>query len=568
MDKRVVIWGAGRIGRGFASEVFFQNGYELHFWDKDQSMISALKQRGSYTVYKLPNEKNKEKVTISGYKAYGENEKQEFMELMSGINLVVLSVFPAAFGSVAQELAEAIKLRREKGIADKLDVILCANMLHAGSAFSKALQEAAGDELYKYIDENIGICESIVLRMAVDPTQVMLKEDPLVVATNGYPTLTVDAAAFKGEKPKLDGLGYTQDFEAWEKRKLYTYNMLHAMFAYTGSFKGYEYVYECTNDEDIMYIVEGALAEAGAALQKMHGFTSEEMEKWNKECIKNMKNPLLKDKLKRVGSDPVRRLKAGDRLSGPALMCKHAGVMPYFITKAIAYAFLYDDKEDVSAVKLNMSLKQLGIKAAVEKYCGFEKQPELAQLVTDRFNEAVSDPSAALKEDEKTVALYKSAWERGFYHESTLKGCAQCTLLTVRDVCGFFDERVFEAATAFSAGMSLCGDSACGGYSGGLMAIGLVYKRGLEEIEKKDKNGQYKAFELSQLLHDMFADCYGSVICKDIHNCIFCRSYTLRVDEEKQLFEEAGAHADKCTAVVAMSSYMFVKMLNENTDLL
>ncbi len=568
MNKRVVIWGAGRIGRGFASEIFSRNGYELNFWDKDQSMISALKQRGRYTVYKLHSEQDKEKVIISGYKAYGEDEKQEFMELMSSINLVVLSVFPAAFDSVAQEIVGAIKMRMDKGATDKLDVILCANMLHAGSAFNKALQAAAGQETRAYINENVGICESIVLRMAVDPTEDMKKEDPLVVATNGYPTLTVDETSLKGEKPHLDGLGYTEDFGAWEKRKLYTYNMLHAMFAYTGSFKGYEYVYECTNDEDIMHIVNGALSEVAKALQKMHGFSPEEMGKWNEECINNMKNPLLKDKLKRVGSDPVRRLIAGDRLAGPALMCKHAGVMPYFITKAIAYAFLYKDSEDASAVELNMSLKRLGIKAAAMQYCGFKTQPELAQLVTDRFEEAVSDPKAALKEDEATVTLYKSAWERGFYHESTIKGCAQCAMLAIKDVCGLFDERVFEAATAFSAGMSLCGDSACGGYSGGLMVIGLVYKRGLEEIEKKDKAGQYKAYELGQVLHDMFTDCYGSVICKDLHNCIFCRSYTLRIDEEKQLFEEAGAHADKCTSVVAMSSYMFVKMLKENTDIL
>ena len=567
MDKRVVIWGAGRIGRGFASEIFFSNGYQLHFWDKNQDMIEALKERGGYTVYKLPNEQNKEKITISGYKAYSSGKKEELLELLCDVNLFTLSVFPAAFDEVAQEVVDVMRMRKQKGASDKLDIIICANMLHAGAALHRSIVEKADGELVEYIDENLGISESVVLRMAVDPTEEMVKEDPLVVATNGYPTLIVDGASFKGKKPQCEGIVYTDDFEAWEKRKLYTYNMLHALFAYTGVHKGYEYVYECTKDEDIMNIARGALNEVGAALCKIHGFSGAEMEEWNNECVKNMMNPLLKDKLKRVGSDPIRRLKLGDRLAGPAFMSKQAGVMPYFITKAIAYAFLYSDVDDASALKINEYLNQHDIREAAKQFCGFEKQPELAGLVTDRFGEAAGDPSKALKENEQIVELYRAAWEKGFYYESTIKGCAQCTLLTVRDVCSLFDDKVFEAATAFSAGMSMCGDAACGGYSGGLMAIGLVFKRGLEEIKNKEKTGQYKAFELSQIFHDMFIDCYGSIICSDVHECIFNRSYILRSNEDKQLFEEAGAHADKCTSVVAMSSYMFVKMLKENTDL-
>ena len=63
----------------------------------------------------------------------------------------------------------------------------------------------------------------------------MQAEDSLVVATNGYRQLFVNNASFVGEKPSCPGLVYVDNFESWETRKLYTYNMLHALFAYAGN---------------------------------------------------------------------------------------------------------------------------------------------------------------------------------------------------------------------------------------------------------------------------------------------------------------------------------------------
>lgn len=567
MNKNVVIWGSGRIGRGFAAEIFYNSGYTLHFWDKDQTIITKLKQQGNYTIYKLPNEKEKQKVCISGYKAYTAKDKTAFSSLMSEISLMVLSVFPAAFEEVARELADVIAMRHKQGKTAKLDIILCANMLHAGIKLEQAIKRAAGVDLLSYIDQNVGICESIVLRMAVDATPEMLKEDVLVVATNGYPTLTVNGSAFKGEKPQSEGLLYTYEFEAWEKRKLYTYNMLHALLAYTGKYKKYEYVYECFQDDEIMGLVYGSLNEVSIALQRAYDFAEREMNSWISECINNMMNPLLKDKLTRAGADPIRKLEAGDRLAGPALMCKQEGVFPYWITKTIAYAFLYESAEDKPTQSLEVHLKEYGIKASVLEFCKFYKEPELVQLVADRFAEIVGDPFKGLFEDRVLIDLYRKAWEKGFQYEQTVKGCAQCTILAIRDVFGIFNNNVFEAATGFSAGMSMCGDGACGGYLGGLLSIGLFAKRSIKDIDQKSKAGQYKSFQLGQILHDKFIDCYGSVCCKDIHECIFEKAYCLRNEDEKQQFEEVGAHKDKCTAVVAMSAYMFAMMLNKDTDM-
>ena len=565
MKKDVLIWGAGKIGRGFAAELFGCNGYQLHFCDKDQTLIAKLNEKGNYTIYKS-NGTNTEQVIIQGYKAYSTDERDQLAELVANLDLVILSVFPAVFKDVAQEMALLLEKRLQNGVQKKLDILIMANLLHAGALFKECLENAVQKQYLPYIQDTIGICESIVLRMAVEPTEQMLQEDELVVATNGYAELIIDAAPFKGIRPEFPGLVYTDKFEGWEKRKLYTYNMLHALFAYTGVHKGYHDVFECTQDREIMEFADGTLEEISRSLQITYGFEQAEMDQWNQECKQNMMNPLLKDKLLRVGADPIRKLTAGDRLSGPALLCKRSGIMPYWITKCIAYAFAYSDNDDPSSITIQHSLKKNGIKECAINFCGYQKEPELVQLIADRFYEIVEDPAAALLDDSKTVDLYRHAWELGFEKEKNVKGCAQCTLLAASDAFNMFDEKVFESATAFSGGMALCGDGPCGGYSGGLMLIGLFAARTLKDLETKDKTGQYKAYGLSASLHDKFIECYGSIICSNIHEKIFNQSYVLREKTVRDLFEADGAHLDKCTSVIAMTLYMIARLLIEHSD--
>jgi len=76
-----------------------------------------------------------------------------------------------------------------------------------------------------------------------------------------------------------------------------------------------------------------------------------------------------------------------------------------------------------------------------------------------------------------------------------------------------------------------------------------------------DKDAQYKAYDMAMKLRDRFIETYGSVVCKDIHNKIFGRSYILQTKEIRDEFEEAGGHLDKCTAVIGMSAMWVAEIL-------
>ncbi len=100
----------------------------------------------------------------------------------------------------------------------------------------------------------VGLIDTLIIRIAIEADEKQKSIDPLAVITNGYPELPLDRTAFKGELPNIKGLVYTDRIKAEEIRKIYTYNMVHAVFAYAGARKNYRHVTECSSDPEILQL--------------------------------------------------------------------------------------------------------------------------------------------------------------------------------------------------------------------------------------------------------------------------------------------------------------------------
>jgi len=337
--------------------------------------------------------------------------------------------------------------------------------------------------------------------------------------------------------------------------------MVHCLFAYLGVMKGYKTVYECTTDTGLRNDCIGALGEVSTAMIKEFGFSQESMDKWNDRLMQNMANSYLNDELERVGASPIRKLARNDRLTGAMLLCRENGILPYYLAKAIAAGFIYNNTADEQAVIIQKSIKQVGFKAAVIKYCGLDKEPELVDLIYRQFLK-LSDGDLA--EDTEYVALLSKAYSTGFSYELKFRGCAQCTIAAMSELTNKDRSELFQAASGLSGGMALCGDGCCGGYNGGILFMSSFVGRRLDRIPiDGDKTAQYTSFDMAQKLHDRFIEVYGSVICRDLHKKIFGQSYCLRTKEVRNAFEEAGAHKDKCTSVIASACSWTIEIMRE-----
>jgi hypothetical protein len=66
---------------------------------------------------------------------------------------------------------------------------------------------------------------------------------------------------------------------------------------------------------------------------------------------------------------------------------------------------------------------------------------------------------------------------------------------------------------------------------------------------------------MAQRLRERYLWKYGSLLCQGAQERIFGRSYDLRSPQERELFEQAGAHVDKCPGVVGNVARWSVQIL-------
>jgi mannitol-1-phosphate 5-dehydrogenase len=237
-----------------------------------------------------------------------------------------------------------------------------------------------------YVAHRIGVVESLVMRMVAEPPAALKAHEPLLVWTNGYSELPVDRHGFKGPVPQLPGLRLADDMRAEEIRKIYTYNMCHAVLAYHGARRGHTLAVECLRDPQVRAEAEGALAEVSLALRLEYGFAAEEMARWCANVLRQTDNPTLGDTVNRHGADPRRKLKRGDRLVGPLLLAHKNSVSAPHLIRAIAAAFRFQNPSDTSAAYVQQQVAELGIEAAVRELCELtEAEDDLASLIVNEY---------------------------------------------------------------------------------------------------------------------------------------------------------------------------------------
>ena len=554
--KQILIWGAGRIGRGFIGDIFTDSGYELVFVDASQGLIDQLNQRGSYTVVRAAGVGQIERVKIDRYQAYHLSEKDTLQTIVNGLDVLAVATFPKVFEAVAAELREMILTRRAARPDAPLDIILCTNLVHAGPVFSSALYRGLDEEQRRYFDAKIGVVESLIIRMAPPAPEEEVAQDPLVVWTNGYDEFPVDVNAFKGQPPEIEAFRLVTDMRAEEQRKMYTYNMCHAVLGYQGYQQGYQLLVDCLADPALRAEAEGALGEVSAALQKEYGFTPEVMAKWVSGVIDQTNNPSIADTVVRMAADPLRKLSKADRLIGPALLCLNNGVEPAHLVRAIAYALHYRNEEDPNSIKITDALQADGLDASLRAVCGLGEAP-LEKALADKIKPAYAQAGKEITWRKKA----QEAYALGFEYESVYHGCGQCSYAAVSELLGCFDPEVFKAATGLCGGIGLIHDNTCSAFTGAVLAIGNLYNRRREHFDG-DKEAKYTNFDLVQQLYEKFTAEFGGITCAHIHTRKYGRPYDLRSKAEREAFEEAGGHGPEgCTDTVGKASQFAIEVL-------
>lgn len=376
-----VIFGAGKIARGFIAHLLSLSDIDFIFVEKVDALADLINERGQYTINILgAPEKN---YVVKNAKALKFSQEKEITEAIAEADVV----FDAVGGKNLQEIVpfyiKGIEKKAEKG--GYLNFVTCENWKEPAKILKEGIEAGIAPEAREYLDNYVGFTESVIMRSGIEAPKELLEKDPLIVNVQNYWHLPVDAARVKGSLPDIKYMEPLTGFAGFLERKFYTYNAANGTTSFVGALLGYKVLAEAAHDERILKILDGVYQETGKALSMKHGISLEEQMAFARTSLNKLQDYTIVDSIERNARDPQRKLGKDDRLVGSARMVLSCGIRPENLCTAIACAIYYRNPEDSSAVALEKVVKEEGIDAVLEKICGIEPEGELGILIKEKI---------------------------------------------------------------------------------------------------------------------------------------------------------------------------------------
>ena len=342
----------------------------------NDTVIDLLKSQGSYNV-KIVGDSVNTVEKVSNVSAVNSKDENALIALFNEVDLVTTAVGPNVLKIISATVAKGLTARFAAGNHKPLNIIACENMVRGTTFLKEQVFAHLSPEQQAYAEQCVGFVDSAVDRI-VPPVQTD-ERDPLLVTVEEFSEWIVDQTQFKGDIPKVNGMELTDNLMAFVERKLFTLNTGHAVTAYYGKLKGYRFVKESIEDENVKAFVKAVMQESGAVLIKRYGFDSQAHAAYIEKILKRFANPYLVDDVDRVGREPLRKLSYNDRLIKPLRGTLEYGLPNDNLIRAVAVALSYRNANDPQALELAQALQQ-DVEAAVRKYTELQDEAVLSKI--------------------------------------------------------------------------------------------------------------------------------------------------------------------------------------------
>ncbi len=392
--KKAVIYGAGNIGRGFIGQLLTMSDYEVAFLDINKEVIGKLSEDRQYPITIVSNDGNREIIVKNVYGIDSSVEENAIKAIFEA-DIMSTSLGVNVLRFVAKTLAKAIEMRIDAK-RPPLNILLCENLIDANIYLKNEIFKYLSEDKKAVFDENVGLVEASIGRMV--PVLPKKEGDNILrVAVEEFDVLHLDKDGFVGELPEIYNTRLCTPFNLYIQRKLFIHNMCHSVTAYLGA-REYEYIWEAIENSDIKYIVEQLGVTSARAIALENGGDALELIDFLNKLLYRFYNKELKDTIERVGKDPIRKLKAIDRITGAYLLAKKHGLDTTFNMIAFAAALIFRKDADDASKTVNDDYKTLGAKATLKKYTDVDFTDEECAVI-DTYAELIG------KNDYRSVIL-------------------------------------------------------------------------------------------------------------------------------------------------------------------
>ena len=377
LKNKIVIFGAGKIGRSFIGQLFSTGGYEVVFVDISLPLITELNSRREYEV--LIKADREESIVVKNVRGVDARNEAEVAKEICDAGILAVSVGINALPHIIPLLAAGLKERYKGNRSEAIDIIIAENMRDAAQYLERNIKKyLPADYPLKKL---VGFVETSIGKMVPIMPEKIEQEDILKVFAEPYNTLILDKRAFKNPIPAIKGLSPKDNMKAWVDRKLFIHNLGHAATAYWGYFYDprFQYLREALEVPRIYQSVRTTMMQAAALLERKYPqeFTITDLTNHVDDLLSRFRNKALGDTIYRVGCDIIRKLGPEDRLAGAIRLALSLN-MPYNqILKALIAGCHFRAKDEKgfmhpSDIKF-IAIYEAGIAEVLKTVCKFDE---------------------------------------------------------------------------------------------------------------------------------------------------------------------------------------------------
>ncbi|MGT2831989.1 mannitol-1-phosphate 5-dehydrogenase [Streptococcus halotolerans] len=374
--KKAVHFGAGNIGRGFIGDILFANDFSIDFVDVNERIIDALNDRHGYDIEIA--EDGKRHISISNVSGINNSKNPaDVVAAVAEADLITTAIGPNILPFIAELIANGLKVRKEAGNTQPIDVLACENMIGGSQFLYEEVKKYLSDEELAYIEEYVGFPNAAVDRIV--PAQN--HEDPLFVVVEPFSEWVVETSRMKNTALKLEGVHYEEDLEPFIERKLFSVNSGHATSAYTGAYYGAKTILEALQNADVKAQLEAVLGEIRSLLIAKWGFDEADLKAYHEVIISRFENPYIVDDVVRVARTPIRKLGFDERFIRPIRELRDRGLSYDNLLKTVAFVFNYKDDNDEQSVQLQQLLSEKSLRDVIVDVTGLDDQTLVDEIL-------------------------------------------------------------------------------------------------------------------------------------------------------------------------------------------
>lgn len=367
--KQAVHFGAGSIGRGLVGDLLARTGYQITFVDTNPDVVDLINQQHGYHLYVI--EKDRELIEIKNCQALNVGiQYQAVLEAISTCDLVTTSVLTNNLKYIAPVIAEGLKLRKEQNKnLEPVLILACENAANNSHILKENIEcDFNLDSIAIFADTEV---DRLVLPSEID--------DGKSIDIGQDYELVIDQNQCGDRRPIKDAI-YTDNMEAYLRRKLFIINGGHVIAGMFGNRFGYHIMQDVFQNPILREYVAEGMDEIAQYVAKDGVFTLEELRSYIQFALNRFSLPTITDYVKRVCRSPKRKLGREERLITPLLGC-YLNRLPYKrLLQGVAASFLYDEVDD-EAVQIQNSIEFLGLRKTIENVTGLVDYPELVDQI-------------------------------------------------------------------------------------------------------------------------------------------------------------------------------------------